>query len=229
MAYSRSRRAPRTAAYRSGARRSSGRRSAAVSAARSRMPRRARNVRDPGYVDLAASDYAMDSTGTITLLNTIPQGASQSERVGKRINLKGLQHRGVMTGGSTCTFCDVSMIIVYDKRPSGVLPAITDILEATLPNALNNNTNASRFRILKRVDTTLIGNSGNLTANTAKSSDFYLPLRNLPQVFNAVGTGAIGDIEEGALYLVTVGNVAAPAAGNLNGTFPDNPKSSLLG
>ena len=33
-----------------------------------------------------------------------------------------------------------------------------------------------------------------------------------PVVYKAAGTGAIGDIEEGALYLVTVGQVAAGTA-----------------
>ena len=44
------------------------------------------------------------------------------------------------------------------------------------------------------------------------SNDFWLSLGNRPVTFKAAGTGAIGDIEEGALYLVTVGNTAAGTA-----------------
>ena len=45
-----------------------------------------------------------------------------------------------------------------------------------------------------------------------KSCDWWLDLKSTPVVYKAAGTGAIGDIEEGALYLVTVGQVAAGTA-----------------
>ena len=210
MAYNKRRRsAPRTAAYRATSRRSGSGRSMAVSTARSFRPRRARNVRDPGYVDLASAAYALDTTGSVTLLNTIPQGAGTSERVGRRIALKGLQCRGRMENNSTATANDVAYLIVYDKRPEGTVPVVTDILETASSASMNNNDTSSRFRILKRVDNVLIGNSTTLTDGYQKGADWYLPLRGMQQTFNSAGTGAIGDIQEGALYLVTVGNKAA--------------------
>ena len=45
-----------------------------------------------------------------------------------------------------------------------------------------------------------------------KSCDWWLDLKSKPVVYKAAGTGAIGDIEEGALYLVTIGQVAAGTA-----------------
>lgn len=182
-----------------------------------------RSAKEPGYVDLANADYKLDTTGSITLLNTVPQGAGTSERIGKKILLKSLQMRGKAFAGTTCLTADGAYIIVYDKRPTGVLPAITDVLVAVNSNAMNNDVNSGRFRILKRIDFIFIGNSGTAgqsTSETAHTADFFLSLKGLPQVFKAAGTGAIGDIEEGALYLISVGDTAAGnAAATLSSRF----------
>jgi len=163
-------------------------------------------------IDVAQANYALDTTGSVTLLNTVAQGAGVNQRVGKKIVMKGLQCRGNMANNSNATFNDVAFMIVYDKRPTGALPAITDILVSASSNALNNDTNGGRFRIIKRVDDVLTGNfaaAQNVTTTSAVPSDWWLDLKSAPVVYKAAGTGAIGDIEEGALYLVTVGNTAA--------------------
>ena len=168
-----------------------------------------------GYVDVAAADYALDTTGSVTLLNTIAQGAAVTQRVGKKVVLKGLQCRGNLQNGSTANSNDVAFMIVYDKRPTGALPAVTDILTAATSQAMNNDANAGRFSIIKRYDDILIGNltaAANYTEAAVKSCDWWLDLKSKPVVYKAAGTGAIGDIEEGALYLVTVGQVAAGTA-----------------
>jgi hypothetical protein len=103
------------------------------------------------------------------------------------------------------------------------LPTIADILVSANANAMNNDANAGRFRILKRQDDVLMGNAGaaaNYLDSMYKAMDWWLDLKNLPVVYKAAATGAIGDIEEGALYLVTVGNIAAgTAAANMSAGF----------
>lgn len=176
-------------------------------------------AKETGYLDTAAATYGLDTTGSITLLNAVPQGASVEQRVGKKIVMKGLQCRGAMNNGSTAILNDVAFLIVYDKRPTGVLPSITDILESVNPNSMNNDNNSGRFMILKRHDDVLIGNASvtgavanALTEATIKSADWWLDLKSKPVVYKALGTGAIADIEEGALYLVTIGGTAAGTA-----------------
>lgn len=167
---------------------------------------------ETGFVDIASASYAVDTTGSVTLLNTVAQGAGVSQRVGKKIVLKSLQGRGLMQNGSTGTANDVAFLIVYDKRPTGALPAVTDILALSSSQAMNNDANGGRFSILKRVDTYLVGNltaAANYTEIAVRDCDFFLPLKGLPTVYKAAATGAIGDIEEGALYLVTIGGTAA--------------------
>lgn len=172
-------------------------------------------AKEKGYLDTAAADYALDLTGSVTLLNPVPQGAGVTQRVGKKIIMKGLQCRGNLQNGSTANSNDVAFLIVYDKRPTGALPSVSDILVSAASVAMNNDANAGRFSILKRHDDILIGNltaAANYTEAAVKSCDWWLDLKSKPVVYKAAGTGAIGDIEEGALYLVTVGQVAAGTA-----------------
>jgi len=168
-------------------------------------------AKEKGYVDLTVASYGCDTTGSVTLLNTIAQNASVNGRVGKKVVMKGLQCRGHIANRSTAIMSNTAYMIVYDKRPTGILPTITDILVSISPNSLNNDNNAGRFRILKRVDDVLLGNTAStadLTDCSAKSQDWWLDLKSAPTTFKAAATGGIGDIEEGALYLVTVGDQA---------------------
>lgn len=165
---------------------------------------------ETGFVDLPLANYAMDTTGTIALVATVAQGASVNQRVGKKILWKSIQVRGDFQANTTATSNDVTMLLIYDRRPTGALPAITDILVTANSQAFNNDANSGRFKILRRVDRTIIGNSTTpATGMEAFSVDDYISLKGLPGVFKAAGSGAIGDIEEGALYLVTVGNRVA--------------------
>lgn len=186
-----------------------------LAAARSRgvySPRYLASVKakETGFVDLALAAYACDTTGSLTLIATVPQGASVNQRVGKKIALKSLQCRGSLVVNTATTLVDTAVLIVYDKRPTGALPTITDVLVTANSESMNNDANSGRFRILKRLDMVLMGNSTTpATGQESKELDFWLDLKGASCVFKAAGTGAIADIEEGALYLITVGNVAA--------------------
>jgi len=180
---------------------------------------------DVGFVDLASAVYALNTTGSITLLATIAQGASVNQRIGKKILLKSIEGRGAVTSDSTTTVAYGRVMIVYDKRPTGALPAITDILDTIHPNSFNNDTNSGRFLILKSQIFTCAGNNttaGQINDSSVQDASFYLKLtkKDLRMVFKAAATGAIGDIEMGALYLITCGNVVAGTADcNLSAGF----------
>lgn len=166
--------------------------------------------KETGFVDLAVANYACDTTGTITLLATVPQGASVNQRVGKKAVWKSIQTKGQVSAGSTAVTPEGTAIIVYDKRPTGSLPAITDVLVTANSRSFNNDANAGRFKIVRRFDWNLIGNTTSpATGMEAFQFDEYIKMNEMPVVFKAAGTGAINDIEEGALYLITVGSAAA--------------------
>lgn len=168
--------------------------------------------RNAHFVDLASATYGCDTTGSITLVATIAQGASQSQRVGKKALYKSVQFRGSIYAGASGTVSDVAILLVYDREPTGLLPGITDILNTVNSKSFNNDTNSDRFKIVRRWDAVLTGNStAPATGNEIQSFDHYVDLRNLPVLFGNLATGAIGDIKMGALYLVTCGSNALGA------------------
>lgn len=179
-------------------------------------------VKEKGYVDTAFATYACNTTGSVTLLNVVAQGAAVTQRVGKKIAMKGLQCRGYVQCGSAGDTANAAYMIVYDKRPTGANPTIADILVSATSNAMNNDANAGRFRILKREDVVITGNdaaSANVTDTSRVLATWWLDLKSAPVTFKAAGTGAIGDIEEGALYLVTIGDETTTAAPDLKVGF----------
>lgn len=166
------------------------------------------NPQEVNYVDLPLASYNLDSTGTITLISTISQGASVNQRIGKRAFYKSLLIRGIAFSSTTTTLLDAVFLVIYDKRPTGALPAITDILTSAAPSAFMNDNNTGRFEVIRRQDFCLIGNQ--LTPSTGKeaqSVDMFIPLKKRPITFESAGTGAIGDIDSGALYLITLSSV----------------------
>lgn len=174
----------------------------------SAMPLQRQSPQEKGYVDWAES-VQVNTTGDISLLATIAQGAAVTQRIGKKAMLRSVQLRGFAYANPSAIYNDIACIVVYDRRPTGALPAITDVLVTASPVALNNDTNSGRFQILRRMDFALIGNSTTpTTGEEMKSIDDYFTV-NRKIVFKAAGTGAIGDIEEGALYVIWVGNNAA--------------------
>lgn len=180
---------------------------------RAPMYKPVRGAGESNYVDIASANYEMSTTGTITLLNTVAQGVSVSQRVGKKWRMSTLQFRGKWTSGASSTIPDGALLVVYDKRPTGALPAITDVLVSADSKAFNNDVNADRFVIVKRWDKTFAGNTSTpATGKEVYGFDHTVNLRNRLVVNKAAGTGAIGDIEQGALYMITVGDTASGAA-----------------
>jgi len=174
--------------------------------------RRAIANKETGYVDLAATSFAFNTTGTIVLVATVAQGAGVTQRVGKKINLKSVQTRGQVICGTATAVNDCALLLVYDKRPTGALPAITDILDTANPAAFNNDANSGRFRIVRRWDFIMAGNSSTpQTGLEIYDTSNFIKMNGDQMVFKAAGTGAIADIEEGAMYLVSVGSQVAGA------------------
>ena len=164
---------------------------------------------DTGYVDLASASYNCDTTGSIALIATIPQGAGVGQRIGKRAMYKSILCRGILSAGSTGVGGDAAWMIVYDKRPTGALPAITDILTSVNSKAFMNDNNTGRFQIVRRWDDIVIGNSTSATTGREfVNFDQFVSFR-APITFESAGTGAIGDIDMGALYFVSVGGNGA--------------------
>jgi len=175
------------------------------------MPLQRANPAETGFVDFLGTSV-VNSTGTLVLMATIPQGPGTGQRIGKKAFYKSIQWRGWISADTTTSVGTGSWIIVYDKRPTGSLPAITDILVAATPSSMNNDDNSGRFQIVHRKDFAVMGNTTSpSTGMEVQPENGFIKFRR-EVVFKAATTGAIGDIEQGALYLITVGSIAAGTA-----------------
>lgn len=175
------------------------------------LVRRGQLNKEVNYFDFVKTQSFFNETAQINLVFTIPQGTGVTGRIGKKVTLQSFQFRGFASSNGGPLVNDCAMMLVYDKRPTGSLPAVTDILTSISSQAMANDSNTSRFKILKRNDFYIAGTTaGGFNSASVVDLGFYIRC-NLPVVYKAAGTGAIGDIEEGAVYMVTCGTVASQA------------------
>lgn len=171
--------------------------------------RQALRSKETGFVDLAHAGYAADTTGSVTLIATVAQGVSVNQRIGKKMRWKSMQIRGTVQANAASTVSGAAWMIIYDKKPQAALPAVVDILNTANCNSFLNDANSGRFTVLKRMDYSLSGNTTTpATGNECEDVNEFLNLKSRKFAGTATTTGAIGAIETGALYLVTVGDTA---------------------
>lgn len=165
-----------------------------------------------GYIDRAFAAYNCDTTGSLELIpNALAQGTTVTTRVGKRVEWCSLAIRGNISGNSACVTATWAVLIVFDKRPRGVLPVITDVLDTISQESFNEDNYSGRFQILRRWSGVVCGNTttaGQQTSKSAYAFEKYIKLKHRA-VYGNAGNGLIADFEQGALYILTVGNKLA--------------------
>jgi hypothetical protein len=173
---------------------------------------------------------AYNTTGVVTLLNDVAEGTSTQERAGRKVMMTGMTIRAYAYNGTTAVYNKCVTLIVEDLRPTGSLPAVSDIVESIQSNAMNNEAGFGRFKIHMRKSWILRGQgTGGASVDDAapwiRNFDKFKPLKNR-EVHYSGATGGIGEIIKGALYLVTFGNLpagtgAATLEGNIRLAFKD--------
>lgn len=191
----------------------------AVAARRNRYPRVKGAIKPSGrtelkYVDVANATYACNTTGTITALNLIAVGDDNTTRDGRQVTIKSVQLHGMVYPEDTNSGpTKARVVLVWDNAVnSGALPAITDIFAVIGGNAFPLVNNANRFTIL--VDRTF---SCGIMQDTATQAVAGCPNTFECEIYKSLGavtqfsgtTAAIGSIQNGGLYLVTMGSTAA--------------------
>ncbi len=120
----------------------------------SRRVGRFATARELKFLDTTKAFTAFTLAGTLfdDSLNHIAQGATESERVGRKVVLRSLQFRGTVQGGQATSTDETDneyRIIVYcDKQANGAAATVTDILETAALHSFYNLANVGRFRIL---------------------------------------------------------------------------------
>jgi len=146
------------------------------------------------------------TTGATGQLCLIPQGVTESERVGRKCVVKSIQLRGMMryVPAAAATAATAGfMQIVLDTQANGAACIAADIVDATtMADALVNMNNSERFRTLKRIKKVFNVPAGATTAynSMTQSVDVYLKC-NIPLEFSST-TGAITEIRSNNICIL---------------------------
>lgn len=146
-------------------------------------------------------------------LNRIPQGVTESTRVGRKCVLTKIMLRGYIQATpvlGTSVPCAYTRIIVYlDKQANGATAIVTDILETADEKSFNNLSNSGRFHILKDKNLTLNTHygAGTDTLNYMVPFRFFHKCR-YPLEFSST-TGAITELRSNNVGVLAITGVAS--------------------
>lgn len=157
------------------------------------------------------------TSSTFILLNGTTRGSdADSNRIGRNIQCKSLQWRVAAQNetGNASNGGPLRFLLVWDKDPNGVLPAVTDVLETASTSSMTNMANKDRFVILHSEFKTVP--SGNATVAVAANESTILfegyKKLNHKTTYNAGNAGTIADIQHGALYSLVLSDIATGTA-----------------
>jgi len=148
-------------------------------------------------------------------LNLIPQGVTESTRVGRKCVIKSL--KTVLTfylnpGAGSVSSDVIALYHVLDTQCNGAAAAYGDVFTtpggtSNAPTALRNLNNVERFRILKKTIVVLNGGAGILTALSPVTTrrEIVLSGLNIPLEFSST-TGAITEIRSNNIFLIAGSN-----------------------
>jgi len=155
---------------------------------------------------------------TFLTLNAMVNGAEMFNRVGRKTYAKSLRIRGKIYPIGATDEGGARIIIYYDSQANTAIPTIVNLLQDSNAAAATswasgiNLTNRQRFKILKDYQV-LLGSSANIAGQTelvpdpilhTNNIDWFIPLKGLESIYNAVNGGTIADITSGALGITMV-------------------------
>lgn len=166
------------------------------------------------FFDTALTETQFATTAAVSFpsLNLIPQGVTESTRVGRKCTIKKLHLNFRLTKDASATLAgtDTVRVIVYvDKQANGAAATAADILEVTTDTfSYRNLANVNRFRILKDIKYQLNAQAaaGDGTTNSSVVYGKYyqcsVPL-DLPIEFDST-TGAITEIKSNNIGILMI-------------------------
>lgn len=156
-----------------------------------------------------ANSFSVDATGEVPVsgqLCLIPQGVTESTRVGRKCTVKSITMRGwasFQPGGSALAATNIYVYVVLDKQCNGAAAAVTDVLSSNvMATAMPNLANEGRFVILKKMIMSLNSGAGVTTAYNSVVRAFEWTKRcNIPLEYSST-TGAITEIKSNNIFLL---------------------------
>lgn len=202
-------------------------------AAKKPAQKRAYFGRQPGEVKFfdTATSFTFDATAEVPAtgqLVLIPQGVTESTRVGRKCVVKSVQGRWDISyapGAGASALTTVSLYLIQDKQTNGAAAAAADVfLAGTLSQAMHNLSNADRFVVLKKWNIVLQPMAGATTAynNVMKHVEFFKKC-NIPLEFSSTA-GAITELKSNNIFLLAGAystDDLVTCAGNVRVRFTD--------
>lgn len=182
-----------------------------VSAAPRRIKTRGRMATAGGELKFfdTTNAFAFDTTAEVPAtgqLNLIPQGVTESTRVGRKCVIRSIHMKGIVLlqpAASALSASTAYLYVVLDKQANGAAATPSDVYDsANLSQGFRNLANSQRFQVLKAAKWTLQPSAGVSAAfnNVARSYEFYLKV-NIPIEFSST-TGAITEIRSNNIFLL---------------------------
>lgn len=147
------------------------------------------------------------------LLNQVDQGNTANTRIGKRIVMKAIQIRGKIQVPTSATVLDkVTVLLIYvrnvNSTGTATLPLPTEVLAAGTSSGLTNRDAASKFKILRRWDYIVQGNTTVPTEQSKYIFEEYIVFKKplVTQWLSGSTTGPYSAMEKGGLILMTLGD-----------------------
>lgn len=185
------------------------------------------------FLDVAISDLSLSNTGDIMnggTLVVIPQGAGESERVGRKVTIRKFMFRGQLsllaytgTAAAEAALSNRARVIFYlDKQCNGAAATAGDILgPGTVSiDSFNELVNKGRFLILKDKMVTMtppaIAWNGTAISRPAVTKQLFFSKKcNIPIEYDAGGTGGITEIRSNNIGCLAISGPTATATGNV--------------
>jgi len=165
------------------------------------------------FFDTAKALTTVANTGTIlnSSLNLIVQGATESNRVGRKVVLRNIYFHGSVSLPATNVDSETSEIIrviVYcDKQTNGAAATVTDILKDADYRSFRNLANQERFVILKDKFYDLNAScQSTVTAQTTGDFGYHIKMYkklDIPLEFSGA-TGAITELKSNNIGIMAI-------------------------
>jgi hypothetical protein len=155
-------------------------------------------------VDIVAT-VAVNTTGSLTLLNGLTPGTAINQRFGQRVHFtSGALDVNSSVTATTGTDQFSRFLVVIDRQPNGAAPVITDVLTAVSVIAPINLSNRNRFIVVADRKFHL-----NASAEPGSQRSFHLGMPAFVTNFNTGTAGTIADISTNSMYFIAIGDNAA--------------------
>lgn len=170
--------------------------------------RRATSQGEHKFFDTALS-FSFDTTTEVPAtgqLVLIPQGVTESNRIGRKCNITSILIKGKVSlapGAAATAATNAYLYVVEDMQTNGAAAAVTDVFTGNVSQSLVRNlANSSRFRILHKEVFSMNPGAGATTAlNEHVTWMEWYKKCNIPIEYSST-TGAITEIRSNNIFLV---------------------------